>query len=124
MDEGFFLYFEEVDFCTRVRQAGWQIWYVPDSCVMHHEGGATGIKNRGRRPAYWYASRRRYFVKHFGASGLLRADALWAAGRTSLALRRLLRLGGAGAERDPKHFAFDLLWGDLVWAIRRTSASS
>jgi GT2 family glycosyltransferase len=124
MDEGFFLYFEEVDFCTRAREAGWQVWYVPESCVMHHEGGATGIKSRGRRPAYWYASRRRYFVKHFGRGGLLRADALWAAGRASLAARRLLRLGGAGAERDPQHFAFDLLWGDLVWAIRRTSASS
>jgi GT2 family glycosyltransferase len=131
LDEGYFLYFEEVDFCVRARRAGWKICFVPESRVVHLEGGVTGIRSRARRPGYWYASRRRYFVKHFGVPGLLLADALWAAGRASLALRRLLRLGRGGRDRDPKWFAFDLLWGDVrscltgkIWQIRRTSASS
>jgi GT2 family glycosyltransferase len=132
LDEGYFLYFEEVDFCVRARKAGWKICFVPGSRVVHLEGAATGIGELARRrPAYWYDSRRRYFVKHFGVPGLLLADALWAAGRASLALRRLLRLGRGGRDRDPKRFAFDLLWGDVrscltgkIWQIRRTSASS
>ena len=113
LDEGFFLYFEEMDFCRRARQAGWQVWRVPQSRVMHHEGASTGIRDIARRrPPYWYRSRQRYFVKHFGVPGLLAADALWAAGRGSLALRRLLRLASGGST-EPKGYARDLLWGDL-----------
>lgn len=126
LDEGYFLYFEEADFCLRARKAGWKIWFVPESRVVHLEGASTGIRNIvRRRPRYWYDSRRRYFVKHFGMFGLMLADALWVAGRTSLALRRLLRLGSGGKKQDPTWFAFDLLWGDLrsfldgrTWDIR------
>jgi N-acetylglucosaminyl-diphospho-decaprenol L-rhamnosyltransferase len=114
LDDGYFLYFEEADFCLRARKAGWKIWFVPASRVVHLEGASTGIRNVvRRRPRYWYDSRRRYFVKHFGVLGLIVADLLWAAGRTSLALRRALRLGSGGGEQDPKWFAFDLLFGDF-----------
>ena len=41
-DEGFFLYYEEVDFCRRARRAGWSCWLVADARVMHLEGAATG----------------------------------------------------------------------------------
>lgn len=128
LDEGYFLYFEEVDFCLRARKAGWQVWFVPESVVVHFEGATTGIHDVARRrPRYWYDSRRRYFVKHHGISGLLAADAFWALGRASLAARKALRLGSGGASRDPKGFATDVLWGDLralatgeLWNISRT----
>lgn len=112
MDEGYFLYFEEVDFCCRARTAGWQVWYVPQARVLHLEGAATGIRAAAkRRPAYWYDSRRRFFIKHHGVSGLIAADLLWAAGRLSYLAR--LALGLARRGNDPKRFMFDLLWGDL-----------
>lgn len=126
MDESYFLYFEEVDFCRRAHQAGWQCWYVPDSRVIHLEGASTGIHATAKRRAgYWYDSRRRFFVKHYGISGLVTADVLWAIGRFSFLLRRSLRLGAGSHENsDPKMFMFDLLWGDLrailtgrVWRI-------
>ncbi len=115
MDEGFFLYFEEVDFCRRAGAAGWQVWYEPKSRVLHLEGASTGIRSKARRRAgYWYDSRRRFFVKHHGVAGLLLADTLWAIGRLSFLLRRALRLGGRNdAHADPHRFMFDLLWGDL-----------
>lgn len=114
MDEGFFLYFEEVDFCKRAKAAGWECWYVPESRVMHLEGASTGIKEiNKRRPRYWYDSRRRYFVKHHGIFGLILADCLWATGRVTYLLRRALKLGAQGENRDPRLFMFDLLWGDL-----------
>lgn len=127
MDDNYFLYFEEVDYCRRTRQAGWECWYVPDSRVMHLEGAATKIRAVARRRAgYWYDSRRRFFLKHYGVTGLILADALWAMGRVTYLLRRLLRLGGRHGRHDPKWFMFDLLWGDLreiltgrIWTVNR-----
>ena len=119
LDEGFFLYYEEVDFCRRARRAGWSCWLVADARVMHLEGAATGIKAaRQRLPAYWFASRRRFFVKAYGIGGLVLADLLWALGRTSLVLRRLLGLGGrAGHADEPSRMTGDLLLGDVRAAL-------
>ncbi len=36
LDESYFLYYEDVDFCQRAREAGWSIWYEPDLRVTHH----------------------------------------------------------------------------------------
>jgi len=114
LDEGFFLYFEEVDFCRRARRAGWSSWYVADARVVHREGSSTGIGElQRRRPAYWFASRRRYFAKAHGALGLVAADVLWAIGRASFVVRRAVGLGGANKiEQVPERFAVDLLVGD------------
>ncbi|RTL52730.1 MAG: glycosyltransferase family 2 protein [Rhodocyclaceae bacterium] len=113
MDEGYFLYFEEVDFCCRAKEAGWEVWYVPEARVMHLEGASTGIRKAAKRRAhYWYDSRRRFFVRHHGVAGLILADLLWALGRLSFLARRALRLGGKPGA-DPKWFMVDLLWGDL-----------
>ncbi len=43
MDEGFFLYFEEVDFCKRANDAGWKCWYIPTSRVVHFVGRSSGV---------------------------------------------------------------------------------
>lgn len=69
-DEGYFLYFEETDFCLRASQKGWSCWYVPDSHVVHLVGKSTGVwdkhKKPRRRPRFWFESRQRYYVKHHG----------------------------------------------------------
>ena len=116
MDEGFFLYYEEVDFCLRAHQAGWSCWFLPEARVRHFEGASTGIKMpRRRRPGYWYASRRRFFVKAYGTAGLVAADLLWAIGRLSLVVRRALGLGGReGRDDEPQRYARDLLGGDFA----------
>lgn len=127
MDEDFFLYFEEVDFCRRAQLAGWKCWFVPGSRVVHLEGASTGIQiSSKRRASYWYDSRRRFFVKHYGIAGLVAADALRAVGRLSFMLRRALHLCANREDNDPKRFMFDLLWGDLsailtgrAWSISR-----
>jgi len=111
LDEGYFLYFEEVDYCCRAKQRGWQVWYVPTSHVIHLEGASTGVGKRRRLPRYWFESRRRFFVKHYGILGLMAADTLWAIGRLSLSIRRVLKLGG-GTRHDPERYTLDLLWGD------------
>lgn len=115
MDEGFFLYFEEVDYCCRARAAGWAVWYVPESRVLHLEGASTGIRSVARRrPGYWFDSRRRYFVKHHGIRGWIWADLLWTVGRTTYLLRRTLRLSRRSITADPKWLTLDLLGRDFV----------
>ncbi len=42
MDENFFMYYEEVDFCYRIKQAGWHIAFVPDAQIIHLGGQSTG----------------------------------------------------------------------------------
>jgi GT2 family glycosyltransferase len=83
-DERYFLYYEEVDFIQRARRAGWSCWIVPQSRVVHLEGQATGVtdprKRRRRRPAYWFESRRRYFMTHLGRPATVLADLAFATG--------------------------------------------
>lgn len=38
LDEGYFMLFEEVDWCFRVKAAGWQIWFTPTAQIVHHYG--------------------------------------------------------------------------------------
>ena len=70
LDERFFLYYEETEFCWRARQAGFQTWYVPSSRVVHIAGQSTGLTERGaapkRLPDYLFESRRRYFLLTLG----------------------------------------------------------
>lgn len=123
LDEGYFLYFDEVDFCRRAARAGWETWYVPQSRVVHLEGQATGIsESRRRRGHWWYESRRRFFIKSYGVLGLIAADVFFAVGRLSLLMRHWLGLGGSVAG-DPLCFSRDLLWGDVkaLWGGKARS---
>jgi N-acetylglucosaminyl-diphospho-decaprenol L-rhamnosyltransferase len=76
MDENYFLYFEETDFCRRARGAGFSTWYVPESRVMHIGGQSTTLAPDGseRLPPYWFESRRRYFAVTFGIAHAMAID--------------------------------------------------
>lgn len=41
LDEDYFIYAEEVDWCLRFKRAGWQIWCVPSARIIHHEARST-----------------------------------------------------------------------------------
>jgi N-acetylglucosaminyl-diphospho-decaprenol L-rhamnosyltransferase len=94
LDEAYFLYYEELDFCLRAAKAGYSCWHVPESRVVHLVGQSTGVTRRDpvrdRRPSYWFRSRRRYFVKHHGRAYALLADLAWLAGQSGFRLRQVL----------------------------------
>ena len=92
MDPLYFMYFEEVDFCLTAARKGWPCWYVPASRVVHLVGAVSQLsdnrKHRSRRPAYWFESRRRYFVKNHGRLYAALADLAYLAAHTAWRLRR------------------------------------
>lgn len=117
MDEAYFLYFEETDYALRVQQAGWECWHVPDSRVVHLVGQSSGVTVRDRAPrrlpAYWYESRRRYFVRHHGRAYAILTDLALALACPVGRLRH--RLAGK-AQRTPPHFVGDLMRHSALWA--------
>ncbi|MBB6122490.1 hypothetical protein FHS92_000197 [Sphingobium subterraneum] len=84
-DDGFFLYFEEVELLHRLRQHGWSVRYVPTSRVMHIGGVSTGVRSGDgpsakALPRYWFESRRRYLARTSGAGTLFTANIAWLVG--------------------------------------------
>ena len=68
-DEGFHpVWFEDVDFCKRLRAKGLRIVYVPSAVARHLGGHSAGKLTWSSRELYWYGSLLRYAAKHFSAS--------------------------------------------------------
>lgn len=65
LDEGYFMYAEEVDWCYNMRRAGWQVWYQPEARIIHY-GGGSSRNRRTQREADLYRSRVRFFRKNYG----------------------------------------------------------
>jgi N-acetylglucosaminyl-diphospho-decaprenol L-rhamnosyltransferase len=93
MDEGYFMYSEDIDYCRTASKSGWKSMYWPDAHVVHLRGGSGPVKAltaaRKRRPRYYYASRSRYYAKFYGLPGLWVANVLWHAGRAISFLREV-----------------------------------
>ena len=62
-DDGFFMYFEEVDLCRRIRDRGYEIRFTPAAEVVHLGGRSTRQMGSARRLAF-FRSMFRYFDKH------------------------------------------------------------
>lgn len=68
LDESFFIYFEEVDLCLRLRRAGWKILYFPAVTVVHHESQFS-VDVPERRINEMWQGRHRYWRKHHTPTG-------------------------------------------------------
>lgn len=102
MDETYFLYFEETDYCLQARRAGWTTHYVVESSVTHIGSVSTGYKDGSRpTPTYWYASRRYYFLKNHGRLALWTANLLYVLGGSFCRVR--LRLAGRRSKDPERH---------------------
>lgn len=66
-DEQFYpVWFEDVDFCRRAVDAGYQIAYVPSAVARHRGGHSVSRVSSQRRASYWCVSLLTYAAKHFG----------------------------------------------------------
>jgi len=64
LDERFFIYCEEIDWCLRIKAAGWDIWCVPEAEIVHHVAQSTGQFRDEMFVALW-KSRYQLFEKHY-----------------------------------------------------------
>jgi GT2 family glycosyltransferase len=59
MDEDLFLLCSDSDYCLRAREAGWSVWYIPTSKVLHR-------LNASKKPSEWHKKDMATFMKKWG----------------------------------------------------------
>jgi GT2 family glycosyltransferase len=69
-DEGFFLYFEDIDLCERILDKGWKVIFLPDAVSLHHGGASTSARPLRSRVEY-RKSQIRFYRKHSSTVSLL-----------------------------------------------------
>jgi GT2 family glycosyltransferase len=115
LDERFFIYSEEVDLCTRLRAAGWPVFWVPQAVVMHRGGEST----RQVATAMFlrlYHAKVLYFRKHQGELGARLYKLILVIAATSrLALSPAAWLEGTAARE--RHLALAGAYGRLLRAL-------
>lgn len=117
MDDHYFLYYEDADYCRVAHNHGWKTINNPAAHVVHFRGGSAELKKKARLklrlPTYHYDSRSYYFRKHYGQMGLFAANLLWTMGRLISKTRETI-------ERSPKA-ASQMQWLD-IWTRGRLFA--
>ena len=112
MDEGYFLYFEETDYCARAAAVGFGSWTVPASRVTHIGGQSTGVTGRGADAAGAPALLVR-IARAFPDSGRLRrhryATDQPVRGSSAIRSERLIEKLPGRQRDDPPHFWRDFL---------------
>lgn len=96
MYDGYFLYYEELDWCERIKRAGYKIMYIPESVIYHKESVSTGKQSPLKT---YYINRNRLLFIRRNMQGLKRL--LAAAYFLSIAFPKRLLM--ATAHNEPAH---------------------
>ncbi|MBI2483610.1 glycosyltransferase [Candidatus Uhrbacteria bacterium] len=72
-DERFFIWFEEVDLCKRIKESGYKIVYLADASIIHQRAQSFSKQDLLIRQRNFYTSARRYLDKHYPADRIARA---------------------------------------------------
>ena len=67
-DPRFFMYFEETDWCLRIKEAGWEVAYFPDAHVRHHRSKSAD-QDLIARALNFHLSRHKFLAKERGPLG-------------------------------------------------------
>jgi hypothetical protein len=99
-DERFFLYYEEVDLCRRIKAVGYRVWYWPDIVVVHIGGessktlGRVAMSKAGSQLTLWrMRSQMLYYRKHHRGPGAWASAALESSWNRLRAIRASLATG-------------------------------
>jgi N-acetylglucosaminyl-diphospho-decaprenol L-rhamnosyltransferase len=99
LDEGYFMYAEEVDWCWRMRNAGWRCYCVPSARVIHH-AGASSSQFRSRSMRNLWRSRKRLYERFYGPAKRSAAAGIVRLGMA--AEKRRARAATTPAEREER----------------------
>jgi len=64
LDESYYFYYEETDWCYRIKKAGWKIYWLPEIEIVHYGGGGGPVTLR--LDAEFWRSEHLFFKKHYG----------------------------------------------------------
>ncbi|MEO8480873.1 MAG: glycosyltransferase family 2 protein [Acidobacteriota bacterium] len=104
-DEGFFLYWEDADYCRRALALGFTCAYLPHAMVRH-AGGRSAARDPGPAIRAFHASAYRMFAKHASGAGRLIVPFAWlaltlrGAVLSRVATRRARQTDGASTQAD------------------------
>jgi N-acetylglucosaminyl-diphospho-decaprenol L-rhamnosyltransferase len=104
LDEGYFMYAEEVDWCWRMRRTGWPCFCVPSARVIHH-GGASSSQFRSQSMQNLWRSRKRLYERFYGPLKRSAAEGIVRLGMA--AEKRRAQAAATPAERDERVSAAD-----------------
>jgi GT2 family glycosyltransferase len=63
LDDGYWMYCEEMDWCRRFARAGWSIYVLPSAQIVHHEAQSSRQRRWASQAQLW-RSRFRFYAKH------------------------------------------------------------
>jgi len=114
LDEDYFFYYEETDWCLRMKRSGWEVVFLPDLSVTHLSGGTVGGFARARSIER-HRSRYTFFCKHRSPLALwtLKVGVVIRLALTALANGFVTALTGGrarGARRRARIACSDLRW--------------
>ncbi len=112
LDEGFFVYFEEVDWCRRMKQNGWQVAFTPDTTIVHY-GGQSSLDFKNRQFVEFTRNQMRYIIKHHGIMG----GSIHRLAMLVGAVLRIILWGVAAFTRPAKRATVKLWWRILRWHL-------
>jgi N-acetylglucosaminyl-diphospho-decaprenol L-rhamnosyltransferase len=98
LDERFWMYAEDLDWCYRAKQAGWEVMYNGAVTTLHIKSGSTGRPRRLRHNWAFHAAMVRYYRKHHGGRNVL-LDGVVYAGICARFGASVMRTGIARARR-------------------------
>lgn len=117
MDEQFVFYAEEADWCYRIKQGGWEIYFTPNAEIIHYGGLCSGGRTSVQMHLELYRSSLKYFKKHNGWFGHMAARLL----STIRVTLRLLYWSFIWllqpSKRQQASYKIGLYWPALRWLL-------
>ena len=116
IDEGFFIFFEETDWCLRARRAGWKNYLLPEARIIHHQGQTVNRAHTKKRIEYT-RSLFRYFRKNHPAISpwirlLFPLKTVFECFFSTLGVLLSLGLSARARRKSVEK------WGSLIWQMR------
>lgn len=102
-DEGYFMYFEDVELCRALHNTGWKIFLLPEARVFHVGGQSTSPVVASNFPEF-YRSMYRYFRRHHGRAATLLAKVLVTMGEIGKLFTLLVLLATARLHARPTYW--------------------
>ncbi len=78
LDERYWMYAEDLDWCYRFKQAGWEVLYNGQVTTLHVKSGAAGTHRRLRQNWAFHSSMGRFYRKHYAGENALIDGVVWA----------------------------------------------